>query len=301
MLKVKYIVKKSTSILTRNALGFLALAAAAAACQHNTAPVAKAAVETPAKARVSARELASARPPIAPADTLTPEMLTLLRNFDLAPLWAADTAYSDGYPTMTGFLGRDHYSISLVFDEVERDVNQPQLFHVRGRDRFHKAITPFEGTIQIQRIADFDSCFVQAPAEDSARVYTASAVFSFRQAKQRKDAGVFSGQAFLDFYVTNEGYYRTPEVIMEGNIDKRTPTRGSGRLFRGEWTRYGAGEIKPFLAANDLFVIAPEIYSDFGVGDRGTQVNPKYAKLGWSEYWENTEWWAKSPKPTLNL
>ncbi|UOQ96579.1 hypothetical protein MUN81_15175 [Hymenobacter sp. 5317J-9] len=274
--------------------------AALAACQHTAPPVAKT-VATTAVPTAALQKAKLTNNDIAPADVLTPEMLALLQNFDLAPLWAADTAFSDGYPTMVGFLGHDHYSVSLLFDEVARDINQPQLFHVRGRDRFHKIITPFEGTIQIQRIADFDSCYVQAPEEDSARVYTASAVFTFKQAKQRQGAGVFSGQAFLDFYITNKGYCRTPEVVMGGIIDKHTPTKGSGRLLRGAWTGYGTGDSKPFLVANDLFVIAPEVYSDFGVGDRGTQVNPKYAKQGWTDYWENEEWWAASPKPSLSL
>jgi hypothetical protein len=284
----------------KKALYLFLLTGLSGGCQHNAPPSAKV-VASNSVSPAPSQAVASVRKQIAPADTLTPEMLTLLQNFDLAPLWAADTAYSDGYPAMSGFFGQDHRSISLVFDEVKRDANRPQLFQVSGRDRFHKVITPFEGTIQIQRIADFDSCYVQAPDEDSARVYTASAVFTFRQVKSRQDAGSFSGEAYLDFYITNKGYYRTPEVVMGGIVDKHTPTRGSGRLFRGIWTGYATKQTKPFLAANDLFVISPEIYADFGVGDRGTQINPKYAKLGWSDYWENSEWWADSPKPKLSL
>lgn len=238
---------------------------------------------------------------MAPADTLTPEMLTLLRQVDLAPLWAADTAYADGYVPMIGFLGTDHYSISMVFDHVQRDAREPQLFHVRGRDRFRKVITPFVGTLRIQHIADFDSCYIHKYGGDSIHAYTASAVFALHQDKQRGGAGVFSGAAFLDFFVTNDGYCGLPEKPIEGIIVNGTPTKGSNRLFRGIWTNSRTGQTKPLLVANDLFIISPEIYADFGVGDRGTQINPKYAKQGWFDYWENDEWWADSPKPKLSL
>jgi hypothetical protein len=280
-------------------LFYLLTLATGAACQHQAPPLAKATAEPLAVAApVKTAKLTPAA--MAPADTLTPEMLTLLRQVDLAPLWAADTAYADGYVPMLGFLGADHYSISMVLDKVQQDAREPQLFHVRGRDRFRKVITPFEGTLRIQHVADFDSCYIHKYGGDSIRAYTASAVFSLRQ-EQRADAGVFSGEAFLDFYVTNDGYCGLPEKPIEGILVNGTPTKGSNRLFRGTWTSARTGQTKPLLVANDLYIIAPELYADFGVGDRGTQVNPKYAKLGWSEYWENSEWWAKSPKPSLSL
>ena len=284
----------------KNLIWTLMLASFGTACQHSAQPVAKAAIEVAVSATpVDAAKLSPVN--MEPADTLTPEMLTLLRQVDLAPLWAADTAYADGYVLMHGFFGTDHHSISMVFDEVRRDVQEPQLFHVRGRDRFRKAITPFEGTMRIQRIADFDSCYIHKYGGDSIRAYTASAVFTLRQDKRRTDAGVFSGEAFLDFFVTNSGYCGLPEKPIEGIIVNGTPTKGSNRLLRGNWTNFRTGQTKPLLVANDLFIISPEIHADFGVGDRGTQVNPKYAKQGWSDYWENDEWWADSPKPKLSL
>ena len=53
--------------------------------------------------------------------------------------------------------------------------------------------------------------------------------------------------------------------------------------------------------SSDIFLLSPSLIKDFGIGDRGAQVNPKYAKLGWNELWENDEWWADSPKPKLSL
>lgn len=272
------------------------------ACQHHAAPVVRvAAAPLPVAAVMPAVAPPLAAPAAAP-DSLTPAMQTMLRQFDLSPLWVGDTAYADGYPVLTGFFGPDHYGISLIIDHAERDAREPALFHVRGRDRFRKVITPFEGTIRVRQIADFDSSYImRSTIKDSVKVYTATAAFTLRQAPTGKQYGVFSGEAFVDFYVTNDGYYRAPEVLMEGIIDTNTPTLGSGRLLRGTWVNSLTGAKKPLLVAADVFVIAPEIFPDFGVGDRGTQVNPKYAKLGWSELWENEEWWAESPKLSLNL
>ena len=202
---------------------------------------------------------------------------------------------------MNGFFGDDHRSIAFVFDKVERDAKEPQLFHVRGRERFRKLVTSFEGTLKVHRIVDCDSCDATVPEEYSARAYTASATFNLREDQYKKDSGVFSGEAFLDFLVTDNGIVGTPDVPITGIVIESTPTKGSTRLLRGIWTSTVTGQTKPLLVANDVFIISPEIYSDFGTGDRSSQVNPKYAKLGWDTYWENDEWWAKTPKPSLNL
>ena len=48
-------------------------------------------------------------------------------------------------------------------------------------------------------------------------------------------------------------------------------------------------------------MVVPEALAKLGIGDRSEEVNPNLAELGWNEAWENDEWWADSPKPSLNL
>ncbi|UOQ71238.1 hypothetical protein [Hymenobacter cellulosilyticus] len=47
--------------------------------------------------------------------------------------------------------------------------------------------------------------------------------------------------------------------------------------------------------------MADELLGDFNVGGRIVEVNPKYARYGWNEYYENEEWWTTAPaNPTKN-
>jgi hypothetical protein len=55
------------------------------------------------------------------------------------------------------------------------------------------------------------------------------------------------------------------------------------------------------LVGVDLEEISRDIVPDFNIGERGFMLNPKYAHLGWDKYWQNDEWWADSPQPSLNL
>ena len=75
--------------------------------------------------------------------------------------------------------------------------------------------------------------------------------------------------------------------------------RRLGKFFsrRNHTTR----QVKTFVVPDNVFAAAPEVCKDFGIGDRSREINPKYAKPGWSELWENEEWWADSPKPKLSL
>jgi hypothetical protein len=39
----------------------------------------------------------------------------------------------------------------------------------------------------------------------------------------------------------------------------------------------------------DIIGYSPNILGDLVVGEREFHINPKYAKLGWNEYWTNDE------------
>ena len=55
------------------------------------------------------------------------------------------------------------------------------------------------------------------------------------------------------------------------------------------------------LWANEFAPVASAVLGDFDIGGRMATVNPKYRHYGWTEYFENDEWWAESPKPALHL
>ena len=233
--------------------------------------------------------------------TLTPPMRALLRTHDLAPLWRNngppqnDNPAIDG-PTLDGFFGPDHYRISFVFTRVWRDSLNPALFHVQGKSLYKKDIAPFAGSLEVKHLANLNTRLDLAPDDSTARAYTAESHFVLRESLATKSPGVFEGTGLLDFYVTASG---AVEQVLVGR--RNTPARGQGLLLKGKWTSNRTKRQKELLLARDVFQIAPDVLEHFDISERGSEINPKYARLGWDDYWENREWWADSTEPSLNL
>ncbi|MGY3090989.1 hypothetical protein ACVWYF_004053 [Hymenobacter sp. UYAg731] len=269
----------------------LLLAAAATACQQGsppiaTAPVAVAPVQQPATAAQSAA-----------TDSLSPAMLAMLRQYDLAPLWANREEGTAAQSAMEGFFGTTPYRISFYFSNVERDLAQPNVFRLTGLDRYKKVITPFTGTITVRSIVPFtNSMYVDAP-DSTARAFTAVGRFVLREDPATKGAGNYVGEALLDFYYDAHGRLNQASVL-DGVMN---PTKGCGLLFRGSHVSNITGQHRPVAFANFYGAVVPQALEKLGLGDRVDAVNPHMARLGWNEAWENDEWWAKSPKPSLSL
>ena len=293
-----------------------------AACQQQK----PATVENPAVGRATVRQPAAGEKPLpslfAAADTLTRPMQQLLAEYDLSKLWQGDTRERRENPTLQGFFGPDHYRFALAFTNVVRDNQHPEIYHVRGKCRYRKNIRPFEGTLTVRQIVDLDapwdydeffsqsqdSTLGEAVAVDSnsaqyERARRLSHPYNLRaelqlQEKPAENSGIFLGEAILNFFVTSPkrlGYITAPEVNQD------MPANGSAMLLRGSRRNVTTRQLKPFVVSDDVFAAAPDVYKDFGIGDRGGEINPKYARLGWNELWENDEWWADSPKPRLSL
>ena len=249
-------------------------------------------------------------------------MRKLLRENDLSKLWQGATKDRQQNPTLQGFFGPDHYRFALAFTSVLRDAQYPEVYHVQGKCRYRKNIRPFEGTLTVRQIVDLealwdyddftpqtqDSTLSEAAAADSTTAqyerarrlshpYTLRAELQLEE-KHAENSGVFLGEAILNFYVANArrlGYVTAPFV------SNGAPANGSEMLLQGSRRNLTTRQVKTFVVAADVFAAAPEVYKDFGIGDRGGEINPKYARLGWNELWENDEWWADSPKPRLSL
>lgn len=301
----------------KNQLAFLALAWASAACQpqatHTTAAT------TVPQVAVAASQPASpvkAMPPLptlfAAADTLTPPMRALLQTQDLSPLWQdlEQSANSDR-SSFGGFFGADHYRFAMVFTQATRDAADPAVYHVAGKSRYFQSrnIRPFTGTLTVRQVADLSyPGFLESLAQReekaadplTGRTYTARARVQLRE-DASENSGIFEGEALLDFYVVpgqKTGYVSV--FAFEGTDDK-LPTRGGGLVLRGSRRNETTGQVKPFIVSPDVAAVAPFVFKDFFLDERMGEINPKYQHLGWNEYWTNDEWWADSPKPSLNL
>ena len=242
------------------------------------------------------------------ADTLTAPMRELLHQQDLSKLWQSNVEDRRANPTLEGFFGPDHYRFALVLSEVVRDSQHPELYRMRGKCRYRKNIRPFTGTLTVRQVLELKyPYFLQAMATNestaadtvTARMYTARAQLQFQEERQ-DNSGIFEAEALLDFYVVPPAKIDYVTSLVDG-IDENTPTRGCGLLLRGKRRNATTRVVKDFVVASWANAAAPDIYKDFMIGERSGEINPKYAKLGWNELWENDEWWAKSPTPSLNL
>lgn len=268
----------------------LLLALAAAACQH-PAPA------TTVTAAAAAAPPSAPPAPSAPADSLSPATRAILRQYDLAPLWANRYEGQAASSAMEGFYGDKPYRISFYFTSVERDAARPNVFHISGLDRYKKVITPFSGTITVRDIVPFaDSMGVEAP-DSTARAFTAVGRFVLNEDPGTKGAGNYAGEALLDFYYDAHGHLSQADCY----ACETNPTKGSGLLFRGRQTSNQTGRRQPVAFAGFYGAVVPDALLHLGLGDRSDEVNPNLVRLGWNEAWENEEWWAKSPKPSLSL
>jgi hypothetical protein len=283
-------------------------AAALGACQR-TPEANKPSVSAAAAPRTAAVVPAPARPAATPDEALVqaarpaPEMTAFLKKYDVSPLWTLDTEESPYGEVMNGFFGADKYRIEFAFTSVERDTLQPHVFRVRGKDRFKKTVTPFEGVIVLEQLADqpgLTAAEKQEYADGGSdftgypNTYSAIGHFVLREDASRAKAGEFKGDVALDFRVDEDG------KIVPYAVSAHTPSKQADVLLTGTWTSYATGQRKPLILVADIFSYGREVFSEFLVGERDVDFNPRYAKLGWNSYWENDEWWVE-PGQTAKL
>ena len=248
-------------------------------------------------------------------------MQAFLRDYDLSELWQGDVQHRPS-PALEGFFGPDHYRLTMVITEAHRDARSPATYLVRGKCRYRKNIRVFTGTLTIRQLANAepyyspqDNSFDLPASTDTGAAgaqawqnrYEAklsqTAFYTLRAQVQLVEAltensGVFEGEANLNFYVLPSrkvGFAGAPALT------EADPTRGTSLLLRGARRNVTTHQVKQFVVADDVFAAAPDVYKDFGVGERGQNINPKYKKLGWDTYWQNDEWWADAPKPKALL
>jgi len=273
---------------------FFTLATAGTACQQ--AP--------PTQAVAAATSTAAA----APVRTigLSSTVPQFLAQHNLARLLQTVTdVKSDGGPHIyNGFFGPSHRRIEVVFTQVSRDEDHPNVYYIQGKNRYKGLITPFAGTLVLAQLIEqphyskkelagsSDLSVYFDPALDKEKMYTAVGRFVLREDSTRKNAGVFRGSAALDVYLNPT---RGLQLLSRSG---RTLTRNGEAKFEGTWTPYGAASPKPVVWVENIFGYGPQVFNNFTIGERDPDFNPKYAKLGWNTYWTNDEWWTESYRDT---
>lgn len=207
-----------------------------------------------------------------------------------------DSLFIKDYPD-NGFYGEDRYRIEFLMSTCQRDEKDPTLYHVTGKNRHKKTITPYSGTIRITQLSEFmDSNLDTAEYNnmDVNRLYAAQGEFELQEEATAKYSGVFKGKMALEFAT-----YKTSKPSF-WFFSKNLPSGGAGYRMDGTWTSYTKKDmVKPIILASDLFIIANDILKDFSYGEREVEINEKYRSLGWESFWENDEWWHDAEKPKI--
>jgi hypothetical protein len=278
-------------------LGIFALAAAGTACQQTQPTQAIAAIaERPSQAAAPASVAEEA--PAIPQFLAQHNLASLLQT-------VTDIKSAGGPHIYNGFFGPSHRRIEVVFTQVSRDEDRPNVYSIQGKNRYKGVITPFGGTLVLTQLVEQphyskrelagtdDPMGYLDPGLDKLPMYTAVGSFVLREDSAHKNAGVFRGHAALDVYLDPTHGLRL------ASRTGRTLTRSGNAKFEGTWLPYGAASPKPVVWVEDIFSYGPHILNNFSVGERDPDFNPKYAKLGWNTYWTNDEWWTEGYRDTV--
>jgi hypothetical protein len=213
-----------------------------------------------------------------------------LSALDLSKLFASINPEESFSNRFDGLYGKDNYRIEIFFAEASKDEGNQTIYHIKGKNRFKKTITPFEGIITVDSLIAFEDPNIDTLNFDQESIkhkvlYSAIEKFILKEDSTAQGSGVFSGKITMDFLVRDDNsldlWYFSPQ----------TQSKASGFRFMGEWQSYKTKAVKPVIWAKDLFIFANEIIKDFSIGDRDIEINPKYRHLGWDNYWEMDEWW----------
>ena len=226
--------------------------------------------------------------PVEHTPILPDSSLRILQQYNLSSLWCNPDTTLASENRFDGFYGNDHYRIEIYFSEVNQDVALPHIFHVKGKSRYKKNITPFEGQIRIESVSAFNDPNISKEDMDIKQTYSLKGVFTLKEDSTRQGSGVFEGNVQMDFSINNENQ------VQPWFFTPTTPAQGSGFKFEGQWTSNKTATQKPVIWAKDLFMFANNILKNFSIGERDVEINPKYRHLGWDNYWEIEEWWVES-------
>ena len=224
------------------------------------------------------------------------EIRTLFLKHDIKPFFYQ--ADEEIYSTLNGFFGPDHYRIEFVFLGIEQDKTMKNKFYLTGKNRHKKQITDFEGSFIIDSVFSIKDPNVKDENFESEygyfsglkEKYSCVGKFTLLEDSSQQFSGKFEGRMALDFGINED---KKPEIWYYSN---KTPARSSGFLFDGTWVNYDGGKSKSTLFSKDIFMFANDILKDFSYGEREIEINPKYRKLGWADFWQSEEWWVSDKK-----
>jgi hypothetical protein len=172
---------------------------------------------------------------------------------------------------------------------VRADAKSPGRYLVAGKYRCYGDVMPFRGSIELQQVQRLPAeVAVYGPdGEESAEpTYCATGGFVLRATTTRGLGGQFTGRIALDFQLS--AAHRA--VLVEHTANPST--RNGGLLFEGSWGDQPGGDTMPAVWKQGI-AVTRQVLRRFEIGHRDVEINPKYARVGWNNFWKNDEWWVE--------
>ena len=207
----------------------------------------------------------------------------LLARAHLGRLWQ-HKAGNGTEDVLNGCFGYDGRRLEFVFLSVQADAHSPGRYLVTGKFRCYGDVTPFRGSLEVQQVQRLSA--EVAGAEDGRPVYCATGSFALQATSSHGLGGRFDGQLALDFQMGSSGRAALAEYT------HNPLTRNGGLLFDGAWRDGPAGEPVPAVWKQGI-AVTRQVLTHFEMGERGAYVNPRYARVGWRDFWQNDEWWVE--------
>ncbi|WP_201980247.1 hypothetical protein [Hymenobacter rubidus] len=213
---------------------------------------------------------------------------TLLAQANLGRLWQHQ-AQSGTEDVLNGCFGYDGQRLEFVFTSVQADAKNPGRYLVGGKFRCYGDVTPFRGSIEVQQVQ-------RLPAEvkvydnngiSPVPTYCATGSFALQATNSHGLGGQFSGRLALDFQVgpSKRAY------LVENTTNPAT--RNGGLLFEGVWREQAAATTTVPALWKQGIAVTQQVLSRFEIGGRNVEINPKYTRVGWNNFWKNDEWWVE--------
>lgn len=205
----------------------------------------------------------------------------LLARANLGRLWQ-HKASSGTEDVFNGCFGYDGRRLEFVFLSVQPDAHSPGRYLVAGKFRCYGDVTPFRGSVEVQQVQRLSA--EGAGEEGGPPVYCATGSFALQATSRHGLGGRFDGRLALDFRVGSSGRAALAEYTAN------PLTRNGGLLFDGEWRDGPAGDPVPAVWKQGM-AVTRQVLTRFEMGERDAYVNPRYARVGWRDFWQNDEWW----------
>ncbi|GAB2865176.1 hypothetical protein [Hymenobacter ruber] len=239
----------------------------------------------------------------------TAEIRRFFAAHNLASLLQTVTGQSYDY-AMNGFRGADRYRTETAITAVRRNPRNPAAYLLRGLTRTRRRIQRFQGEVVFDSLSaepmltaqdkkDIDEWTmlqtVRLDNDFTVKRYAVAGHVRLAEDKNAPQGAAFEGRCVMELDLSNKGRLDSSAPFLHG------PSQGGAQKYTGAWTTYQTRQVTPTVWVKDITGYSPFIYSDLMIGERDVDINPKYARQGWNTIWQNDEWWAKSPKPKLNL